>query len=198
MKNESITRDRRTGAEFSCLKDRLRLMLPYAGIPIVTAALLALRLGRMDTFTLLMYVMIAIFGYVVAVTDVKSRLIPNDLIVSMFAAWAIVTTPMLFLDIDAAVTRLIESVIGFAVSGGLFLLVYLISKNGLGGGDVKLMAAVGLYLGFRGAVPAMLYGTVLAALTGLALVLLKKIGRKDRIPLAPFLYAGILITVFLS
>jgi len=42
----------------------------------------------------------------------------------------------------------------------------------------------------------MLYGTILAALTGLILILLKKLGRKDAMPLAPFIYAGILITVF--
>jgi len=58
------------------------------------------------------------------------------------------------------------------------------------------MAAAGLYLGFSETVPAILYGTVLAALVGLVLILLKKIGRKDTMPLAPFLFAGIIITVF--
>jgi prepilin signal peptidase PulO-like enzyme (type II secretory pathway) len=60
------------------------------------------------------------------------------------------------------------------------------------------MAGAGLYLGFSGIIPSMLYGTVLAALTGLALMLLRKIGRKDTIPLAPFLYVGMLITVLLQ
>ena len=39
---------------------------------------------------------------------------------------------------------------------------------------------------------------VLAAVTGLILILLRKIGRKDTMPLAPFLFAGILITFFTS
>ena len=43
----------------------------------------------------------------------------------------------------------------------------------------------------------MLFGTILAALAGLTLIVLKKISRKDKIPLAQFLYVGILITVFL-
>ena len=58
----------------------------------------------------------------------------------------------------------------------------------LGGGDVKFVAAAGLFLGFARIIPATLYGTILAALTGLALIALKKIGRKDKMPLAPFLY----------
>jgi prepilin signal peptidase PulO-like enzyme (type II secretory pathway) len=68
----------------------------------------------------------------------------------------------------------------------------------LGGGDVKFMSVAGLYLGFSGTIPVILFGTVIAALTGLVLILLKKINRKDSIPLAPFLFIGIIITVFLS
>ncbi len=75
-------------------------------------------------------------------------------------------------------------------------MVYLVSRGGLGGGDVKLMAASGLYLGFQKVMQAMLYGSILAALTGGGLILMRKIGRKDTIPLIPFLYAGILLSTF--
>ena len=76
------------------------------------------------------------------------------------------------------------------------MLIYIISRNGLGGGDVKFMAVAGLYLGFSGTVPAILYGTLLAAFTGLVLIVLKKLGRKDTMPLVPFLFVGIMITIF--
>ena len=74
----------------------------------------------------------------------------------------------------------------------------MVSRKGLGGGDVKLMAVSGLYLGAGSVLPAMLYGSVLAAVTAGVLIALKKIGRKDAIPLVPFLYAGMLITVFIQ
>ena len=147
-------------------------------------------------FVLLWNELIIIFGYIAAVFDIKTRRISNKLILTMLAVWVITLTPKLFLDTEAAVALLTDSALGLAISGGLFLLVYLISKKGLGGGDVKFMAAAGLYLGFSGSVPAILFGTVLAALTGISLILFKKIGRKDPIPLAPFLYTGILITLF--
>jgi len=152
----------------------------------------------MDPFVMLRYELVIIFGYVAAVLDLKTKRIPNGLVLTMLVAWVLTMTPMLFLDTGAAIGMLKDSALGFVIGGGLFLLVYIVSHKGLGGGDVKFMAVAGLYLGFGGAIPVMLYGTVLAALTGLALILLKKIGRSDAIPLAPFLFAGILLTVFLQ
>ena len=64
---------------------------------------------------------------------------------------------------------------------------------GLFGG---LLGVAGLYLGYDGALSALLYGSVLAALSALVLILGKKMTAKDTIPLVPFLYVGILLTEF--
>ena len=166
------------------------------GIPIVAGALLIVRAEQIDYFIILLYEVLAIFGYIAAILDVKTKRIPNSLILAMLFAWVSVMTPKLFIDTDAAIVLLMESALGFAIGGGLFLLVYLVSRQGLGGGDVKFMAAVGLYLRISGILSAIFCVTVLASLVGLILILLKKIGRKDTIPLAPFLYAGILTAIF--
>ena len=178
-------------------KDRIKPLLPYAGIPVIATAFLLVSIGRgLDTFAILMLELIIIFGYVATVFDLKTRRIPNSLVLAMLAAWVLAMTPKLLVDTNVAVAILKDSALGFAVGGGLFMLVYLISRKGLGGGDVKFMAAVGLFMGFAGTLAIMLYGTILAALAGIILMILKKIGRKDSITLAPFLYAGILVTVF--
>ena len=78
----------------------------------------------------------------------------------------------------------------------MLLTVYIISRKGLGGGDVKLMGVASLYLGYDGALSALLYGSVLSALTAVILTVMKKMTPKDSIPLVPFLYIGILITEF--
>ncbi|MDR0491767.1 MAG: prepilin peptidase [Oscillospiraceae bacterium] len=171
--------------------------LPYTGILVIGAALLLIQAGRIDAFALLLGELILAFAYVAAVIDFKIKRIPNGVVLTMLVAWAIAMAPYLFLDTSVATALLMDSALGFAIGGGMFLLVYLFSRKGLGGGDVKFMAVAGLYLGLNGVLPAILCGTVLAAIVGLALILMKKIGRKDPIPLAPFLYAGILITVFL-
>jgi Flp pilus assembly protein protease CpaA len=179
-------------------KKNWKRLLPYAALPPLVIALLLVRIGRMDTFAALLYAVIAIFGYAAAVHDIKARRVPNGLILAMLGVWAVTVPILLFLDAEAAIARLVDSALGFAVGGGMFLLVYAVSRNGLGGGDVKFMAAAGLYLGYGGIVPAMLLGTIFAGLVGLALIMLKKIGRKDAIPLIPFLYIGILTIAFLS
>jgi Flp pilus assembly protein protease CpaA len=178
------------------LNHYLKPLLAYAGIPIVGTAVFLIDAGQSDAFVLLWRELIIAFGYVAAVLDVQSKKIPNSLILVMLAAWVLTMTPKLFVDTDTAVMLLKNSLLGFVTGGGLFLLAYLVSRKGLGGGDVKFMAAAGLYIGFTGALPAMLYGTILAALAGLVLLLLKKIERKDSMPLTPFLYVGILVTVF--
>lgn len=171
-------------------------MLVYSALPAIAAVLFFLRMGKTDMFVLLRFELVAAFGYVASVYDFKSKKIPNKLIAAMIFAWATAMAPMLFLDGDSAILILRESALGFLAGGGLFLFVYLVSRKGLGGGDVKFMAAAGLYVGFSGIFSAMLFGSVFAALFGSALLVLKKIGRKDSMPLAPFLYAGILLTIF--
>ena len=180
------------------LLTRIKSFWPYAGLPIIVISLLLIRVGRTEPFVMLQHELVIIFGYAAAILDLKTRRIPNSLVLAMLAAWVLTMTPMMFFNTGAAIGLLKDAALGFAVGGGLFLLVYLVSHKGLGGGDVKFIAVAGLYLGLRGAIPVILYGTVLAALTGMSLILLKKIGRKDAIPLAPFIFAGILATVFLQ
>ena len=169
--------------------------LPFVVLPVIMAVIYILQAGRTDAFTLLRYEIIAVFGYIAAVGDIKTKHIPNTLILAMLVVWVCVTAVYLLFDIHAAVSIIVSSVLGFAVSGTMFLIVYLLSRRGLGGGDVKFMASAGLYLGVSGSLTAIFIGTTLAALVGLVLLILKKIGRKDAFPLAPFLYAGILVAI---
>ena len=173
-----------------------RPALPYIGLPIISTALLVLRAAQLGPLITLQFVMLIILGYITAVFDIKTQIIPNRIILIMLASWVMIITPSLLYNTDAAAGMMVDAIFGFALGGGLFLIVYIISHKELGGGDVKFMAASGLYLGMGRILPAIFFGTVLAALTGLTLILMKKIGRKDTIPLAPFLFAGILITVF--
>jgi leader peptidase (prepilin peptidase)/N-methyltransferase len=106
--------------------------------------------------------------------------------------------PRMFWDINTALPALARSFFGSLAAGGLFLLIYAISRNGLGGGDVKFMAVTGLYLTFYHVAPAMLYGTVLSAGAAGVLLLFKKIGKKDALALIPFLYAGIILTLLFA
>jgi len=153
--------------------------------------------AHISSLYLIRFVLVMVFGYLALVFDIKTKRIPNKLILAMLSAWVLTIAASLFIiSFEMALQFLFDSLLGFVIGGGLFLLVYLISKKGLGGGDVKFMAVAGLYLGFADTIAVMLYGTVIAAVLGIALILAKKIKRKDSFPLAPFLFIGIMIVAF--
>ena len=150
---------------------RWKALAPYGALPLL---LLAMALG-----------------------DLREKRVPNRLVAAMASAWVVIVVPQLFLHTEQTLYLVFSGVAGFLLAGIVFLAVYLISRRGLGGGDVKLMAVAGLYLGFGGVLPAMLYGSVLSALTALVLIARKKIKPRDSIPLVPFLYVGMMLTMFI-
>lgn len=79
----------------------------------------------------------------------------------------------------------------FVVSLPLFLLGVILPGS-LGGGDVKLMAAGGFFLGVRGILLAAVLGFFCAGLYGAGLLLCRRAGRKSTFPLGPFLCLGML------
>lgn len=170
----------------------------YLGIPVLMLLLFIAKRGATDDFILLQRELLIAFGYVAALTDLRSKRVPNKLVLAIASVWILTIVPQMFFQTEKAIAIMINGLIGFAMAGLLFLVVYLVSRKGLGGGDVKLMAASGLYLGFNGVLPAMFYGSVLASIFAIVLILAKKIGRKEAIPLVPFLYVGMLLTVFLQ
>lgn len=176
-------------------KDR-KVAVFCAGFMIIFLVWLLAFAGNLSSFSMLRYAILIVLSYTAMVFDINTKRIPNTLILIMLTGWFLLIMPMISYDITSGLRLLADSIYGFLIGGGLFLLVYVVSRKGLGGGDVKFMAAAGLYLGFAETVPVILYGTVLAALTGIILLAIRKIGRKETMPLVPFLFAGIMITIF--
>lgn len=178
-------------------KELWKKILPYAGMPLLCVIFALYQAARMEPIIILQFEVLCVFGYILSVGDIKAQKVPNGTVKLMLLAWLILNIPQLFFNIELGLERLKASALGFALAAAVFLTVYYVSKKGLGGGDVKFMAVAGLYLGYGGVMPAMLIGTMLAALVGLLLVALKRIRKTDSIPLIPFLYAGMLVTFFL-
>jgi leader peptidase (prepilin peptidase)/N-methyltransferase len=123
---------------------------------------------------------------VISCIDLKHYIIPDKIIIFALSGGAVLV--ILFHD------PAIESALAGSVSSALFLLVLaLISHGGMGGGDIKLAAVIGLCLGWPSGLFAVILGCLLAGLSGLALVLTRVKSRKDAIPFAPFLSAGTLL-----
>jgi leader peptidase (prepilin peptidase)/N-methyltransferase len=119
----------------------------------------------------------------ITLTDLELRLIPNRvLIVSALAGVALAAA----LDPSS----LPERALAAAGAGGLLFAVALAYPRGMGLGDVKLAAVMGLYLG-RAVAPALLIAFAAGALVGLALIARDgAAARKRAIPFGPFLALG--------
>lgn len=87
-----------------------------------------------------------------------------------------------------------QSAIGGGIGLGLFLLVVLISRGGMGWGDVKMAALIGLVTGYLILV-ALFMAVILGALVAGSLLLLKIKKRKEGIPFAPFLSLATIVTL---
>ena len=173
-----------------------RRWLIYAVLPFLCVSAPLFARERADAVRMLIREVALIFGYVASVMDVKERRVPNKLVLAILGAWIAIMLPQLFYRTDEAIVMILDASLGAISAGVLFLLVYFVSRKGLGGGDVKLMTVMGLYFGLSNIMTVMLIGSVAAALAGLILISMKKIGLKDSIPLVPFLYVGMVVTVF--
>lgn len=84
---------------------------------------------------------------------------------------------------------------GALLGGGLLFLVRLLSRGGLGGGDVKLAAALGVWTGLSGILPALFCAFLLGSVWSIVL-LLRGYGRLARLPFGPCLAVGGIVGVF--
>ena len=72
------------------------------------------------------------------------------------------------------------------VGGGIFLLLTIISKGSLGGGDVKLIFALGVWLGVEKLLNVVLFGTVCGGVSALLMILAKKKNRDSYFAYGPY------------
>lgn len=97
--------------------------------------------------------------------------------------------------------RFLSAMLGMAGMFGFYLVLRLVSRSGLGGGDVKLAGVVGLHLGWLGLTP-LLVGAVAAFLLGggyaTVLLLRRRATRATRIPFGPFMLVGAWIGILLG
>ena len=84
----------------------------------------------------------------------------------------------------------VDSLLGIVVGGGVFLVIILASGGGMGGGDMKLGAMLGAFLGWKVVLVAVFVAVLLGGALALGLLASGKRGRKDPIPFGPFLALG--------
>ena len=146
--------------------------------------LLYLKFGLSMTFSVYAFLTSALL--IVALIDLDHRIIPN-----------IITLPGMAVGVGLSMGVLpitpLASLFGLMIGGAIFYLIALVSKGGMGGGDIKLIAMIGAFLGLQGGLFTIFASALLGSVVGLMLMLLGKRGRKDRVPFGPFLSFGAIL-----
>ena len=138
---------------------------------------------------------------IIFVIDLEHGLILNKVVYpSMVVALLLALLPQSWLTQEIWLTQTIKPGIASAALGGgigfgIFLLIALISRGGMGWGDVKLAALIGLATGFPLVFVAIIMAAILGGIVAVALVIAKRRKRRETIPFGPFLALTTMVTL---
>ncbi len=111
----------------------------------------------------------------------------------------LITLPGIVLGFLLAATvlpvGLVDSLLGILVGGGLLWFLawaspYLFGKEGMGGGDIKLLAMIGAFLGWKPTLLTVMIAAIVGSVVGLGLIACKAMQRDQYLPFGPFLALG--------
>ncbi|NWF77720.1 MAG: prepilin peptidase [Chloroflexi bacterium] len=138
---------------------------------------------------------------IIFVIDLEHGLILNKVVYpSMVVALLLALIPQSWLTQEIWLTPVIKPGIASAALGGgigfaIFLLIAIASRGGMGWGDVKLAALIGLATGFPLVLLVIIMGAILGGIVAVALVIAKKRKRRETIPFGPFLALAAMVTL---
>jgi len=180
-----------------------RIGIRYPLVEILTGLLFLLTYLYYNlTLEFFIYVTLLYLLFAIAQIDLHHRIVPNILVGVGLLIGLFFYLPHLLNIFMAIPESLIsartfsDALWGMLLGGGIILIIFLVSRGGMGAGDIKLMALIGLYVGLRGTAVVLMFGFLLGAITGIIFMLTGKLTRKDPLPFAPFLSLAALIQVF--
>jgi leader peptidase (prepilin peptidase)/N-methyltransferase len=141
------------------------------------------------TLTLVKYLFLAALLVAISFIDLEHFLIPNSLVL----AGVVFGIGVAFIVRDLSIW---SALLGAASCSGFLLLVSLISRGGMGLGDVKLSLVTGLFLGWPLGPVGLLSGVCAGGLVGIVLLVTGIKGRKDPVPFGPFIALGAIVALF--
>lgn len=131
--------------------------------------------------------LLSVYLLAVSVTDLRSRLIPDRTTI-LFA--------IIFLLFQLSLwdwTVLFNSLLGIVAGALLPCIVYLINKNSIGFGDVKMIACIGMMAGFPSIFHIMVRAMIVCFVYAIVLLIIRRASLKSELPFAPFMLVGALL-----
>lgn len=156
----------------------------YPAVEAITASLFALALLRYGAGPDLIVGLLFLTALLVITgIDLDHQVIPDEITVPGIAVGFLS-------NLVAGGVPWLDSLLGIVIGGGIFFMIILLSRGGMGGGDMKLGAMMGAFLGWKLGVLAVFMGVLSGGLVAVILLALGRKGRKDAVPFGPFLALG--------
>jgi leader peptidase (prepilin peptidase)/N-methyltransferase len=173
------------------------ISLRYPMIEALTGVLFALLVYQFDwTPIVVAYATFVAALVVVSFIDLDHQIIPDSIslpgiVIGLLLALAGYGPPF------------VDSLAGVLLGGGLLWAVaagyeWLRGQEGMGGGDIKLLAMIGAFLGWRAVLVTLIVGSLTGAIVGSANIALRRSGAGEPIPFGPFLAIGALVALFVG
>ena len=141
----------------------------------------------------LLFVCILIYA---ALYDQKNHRIPDGIACGIGGLFLIAWLTDMRGGYIADESYYVETVLGAVLPLVSMMLIDWLKPKAFGGGDIKLIAALGLYLGLYKMITAVFLTIITAGISCLILLFLRKINAKSRIALGPFIAAGAIMALF--
>ncbi|HUO77574.1 MAG TPA: prepilin peptidase [Thermodesulfovibrionales bacterium] len=181
-----------------CRYCKTRISLRYPLVEALNALMYVLVLWRFG-FGWHMPVLFAFCSAMIVITfiDLDFQIIPDTITLPGIPVGLITASLVLQDPFDrSSILGLGGAIIGLFTGGVLFYVIAVLSKGGMGGGDIKMMAMVGSFMGWKSVLLTTFAGSLLGSCVGIFLMVVKGKGRKTKVPFGPFLAAGALISLF--
>lgn len=170
-----------------------RISLRYPMVELSTAILVTLQFHLLGLgLPFLFFSLMTLILIVMTMIDYDHQIIPDGLTLILLVLGALYLLTVVIPNQGFA--GLIPRGIGFLLGGGLFLLIAVASGGGMGGGDIKLMAVLGIWFGWQQLLLLMMLSFISGAVISVGLLVLKIKGRKEAIPFGPFIALAAYLT----
>ncbi len=123
--------------------------------------------------------------------DIKTRTVKNKSVL----IFVIIGAMLCLLSMD--LNSIISSVVGGGIIPGVLLLCRLISKGGIGGGDIKMCFVTAIFTGFAEAVSIIFVSMGIIVVWGIVMLITRNKKATENIPMAPFLLASVVVNAVL-
>jgi leader peptidase (prepilin peptidase)/N-methyltransferase len=173
-------------------KAPISIQYPFVeGITALSSFFLIMKFGPSLSF--LIYFAFVAALIVIAVIDLYHQIIPD-----------VISLPGIGVGLLASIIvhqiAFFDSLIGIILGGGSLFLVatlyqWFFKREGMGGGDIKLLAMIGAFLGWKAVILTILLGSLIGSIAGLSIMVLKGKDSKYAIPFGPFLSIGAVIAL---